>query len=400
MSYHLRVKSPDGYHVHLRELLYRDEAMSEWMVAPEVRSEGGARRPALTDVPPPHHPVLWSEPGGDYAHLYLANGEAASPMARPKAYVAKVKFSEDLPGSIVGAFVPAAMLALLTVAALAGYDRVFPFAVRATAEQSAYDQANSSFAAFLLAIPGVTALWFRPRHFDELVRLPLISLAAPFLNGMLSFLLAATYLAFRLSPCVETEGKVNGCDEDLRLRVWSLATAITVWWALFLLYRVVAKRTSEETCRPPWGTRFIWWLLRKLPRQDAIPRLHWWQRLARWAVTRARDSRRDSAAATSLDRVYEQIPPTSKRGDIFMTRADSFDFPFSRSHGIAYAYAYADVVEFMTRVASRKAEPHHVAPETTDVPTGGSPPRRWRYTRRRRTGAATTPAPRRAQRDR
>lgn len=325
MSYHLRVKAPDGYHVHLRQLMVGDEQAGSWKIEPEDPVDlDGSERPKNPVVEPSR--ILWSPTGGDYAHLYFPNsgGQARS----REAYVAKVKFAEDLPGSIVGAFTPAAMIAALVLGALIWYDRVFPFAIN-DPEQTAFDQANSSFAVLLLAIPGITAVWFRPRRVDELVRIPLTSLIAPFVTGSLSFAITVLYLGFRLSPCRRVGEQVAACNEDRRHVIWVIVTVSVVAWALFLFERVVAKQSSEERCRLSWCARTWARLTRRRPWDKALPWRppRWLQKW--WTGEDPDDTVDDPADVANLDALYERLRPTSKRGDIYLTRADSFDFPFT-----------------------------------------------------------------------
>jgi hypothetical protein len=308
MSYHLRVKAPEGYHVHVNELLVGAVSLTPWRFEPK-----------------PSTRVLWSPNGGDYAHLYIPNSEADA-AARREALVAKVKFAEDLPGSLIGSFVPAAMIAVLTLLSLVVYPRVFPFA-SSDPSQSSLDQANSSFAALLLAIPGITSLWFRPRHVDELVRIPLTPLVAPFLNGTLSFGLAVLFLGFRLSPCREVvRGTVTNCNPGRRLGLWIAMTVIAVVWAAYLLWLVVSKHRAERDCPPQHVEEQPDPARPRNPMPNRPPRwMGWW--------SGGEDPLRapPRARPTTLDALYEALEPPSRRGDVYMVRADSFDFPFDAS---------------------------------------------------------------------
>jgi hypothetical protein len=311
-SYHLRVRAPEGYHVHRRQLISRDEDSEEW----RVEAEG--------DQGP-----LWSPTGGDYAHLYLAHSRGQRTMSKRRALVAKVNFAEDQPGSLIGAFAPAAMLLALVLIGQLVSDHVFP-PVLAGDDPNGLDQANSSFAAMLLAIPGIAAVWFRPRRQNELVRSPLVSVMAPFVNGALSFAAAVVYLGFRLAPCVDPgSGVLTECNPGRRSNIWLALTLVIATWAALLGYRVFAKHTAEEPrCDAALPTR-AWRRLRKgnggptaLPRcpRGWVGRFVYGLRIADTA---------DTAHLPLLDRYYERLRPPFSRGDVYLTRSDSFEFPFA-----------------------------------------------------------------------
>lgn len=215
MSYHVFLKAPAQHHIHAIQVL----------ILPD-RTDRRRQARALDER---YYRVAGA--GTDQLHVYFhPSTEAERNYLRKVGVGVTVKLFEDLPGTIIAAWLTTLLMLTTVLIVNLGASHLLP------SQPSSPPTLAAAFPAVLLTLPGIAALVFRKQDEEAVVNSPISSALAPIFSTVAACTLALAYLAEVLLP------RKN--HRVFFWLSWPVFAALSVL-ALFLTIRVMHKLYSE-----------------------------------------------------------------------------------------------------------------------------------------------------------